>query len=189
MQNANNIEKKKKSVLIFTAGFFPARRYGGPVVSVSNLCALLKDDFKFFIIANDHDLGSKEKLNEIKKGWNIHEEYSVMYLSEDDKTAKTFIMLINEVNPQSIYLNSLFDFKFTIPILRIAKEKSIKVLLAPRGQLCKNALKKKYKKIPYLILYKNLLKYGNIKYQATSMEEVEAIEKYIGVEKIVYYIT
>jgi glycosyltransferase involved in cell wall biosynthesis len=175
--------KNRKSVLIFTAGFFPAKRYGGPVVSVFNLCALLKDEFKFFIVANDHDLGSKEKLSDIKQGWNEHEDYSVLYLSEDEKIAETYNMIIDEVNPQSIYLNSLFDYRFTIPILRIAKEKSIKVILAPRGQLCKNALKKKYKKIPYLILYKKLLKYRNIKYQATSMEELESIEKYIGVEK------
>ena len=182
MPGVNDI-KNRKSVLIFTAGFFPAKRYGGPVVSVSNLCALLKDEFKFFIVANNHDLGSKEKLSDIKQGWNEHEDYSVLYLSEDEKIAETYNMIIDEVNPQSIYLNSLFDYRFTIPILRIAKEKLIKVILAPRGQLCKNALKKKYKKIPYLIIYKKLLKYNNIKYQATSMEELEAIEKYIGVEK------
>jgi len=179
--NADNNEKKH--ILIFTGGFFPAKRYGGPVVSVSNLCALLKDEFKFFIVANDHDLGSKDKLSDIAPNWNIHEDYTVMYLSEDDKTAETFTKLINEVNPQSIYLNSLFDYKFTIPILQIAKKKSIKVILAPRGQLCKNALKRKYKKIPYLFIYKHLLRNGNVKYQATSMEEVESIEKYIGVEQ------
>jgi glycosyltransferase involved in cell wall biosynthesis len=179
--NADNNEKKH--ILIFTGGFFPAKRYGGPVVSVSNLCALLKDEFKFFIVANDHDLGSKDKLSDIKPGWNVHEDYSVMYLSEDDKTVETFTLLINEVSPQSIYLNSLFDYKFTIPILRITKEKSIKVILAPRGQLCKNALKRKYKKIPYLFIYKHLLRDKNVRYQATSIEEVESIEKYIGVEQ------
>lgn len=179
--NADNNEKKH--ILIFTGGFFPAKRYGGPVVSVSNLCALLKDEFKFFIVANDHDLGSKDKLSDIEPGWNVHDDCLVMYLSEDDKTAETFTMLINEVKPQSIYLNSLFDYKFTIPILRIAKEKPIKVILAPRGQLCKNALKRKYKKIPYLFIYKHLLRGKNIRYQATSIEEVESIEKYIGVEQ------
>lgn len=181
MQASDEISRKKH-ILIFAGGFFPAKRYGGPVVSVANLCSLLKDEFKFFIVANDHDLGSKEKLSDIEQGWNEHEDYSVMYLSEDKKTAETYTMIIDEVEPHNIYLNSLFDYKFTIPVIKIAEKKSINIILAPRGQLCRNAFRKKYKKIPYLIIHKRFLKYKNIKYQATSMEEVEAIGKILKIE-------
>ena len=40
-------------VLIITEGYFPGNNYGGPPVSINNLCRLLKDKADFFIITND----------------------------------------------------------------------------------------------------------------------------------------
>lgn len=35
-------------VLIITEGYFPGNNYGGPPVSINNLCRLLKDKADFF---------------------------------------------------------------------------------------------------------------------------------------------
>ena len=64
----------------------------------------------------------------------------------------------------------------------------IPVLLAPRGELCKGAFKKKYKKVPYIILLKIAGLIKNVSFQSTSDEETEAIKQHLGIpgEKIWY---
>jgi glycosyltransferase involved in cell wall biosynthesis len=68
-------------------------------------------------------------------------------------------------------------------MLMIASKGKIPILLAPRGELCKNAFHKKYKKIPYIMALKLLFKQCNIYYQATSNEEIQAIIKYLGAKE------
>ena len=46
-------------VLIITEGYFPGNNYGGPPVSINNLCRLLKDKADFYIITKDHDFKDK----------------------------------------------------------------------------------------------------------------------------------
>lgn len=47
-------------VLIITEGYFPGNNYGGPPVSINNLCRLLKDKADFYIITKDHDFKDSE---------------------------------------------------------------------------------------------------------------------------------
>lgn len=70
-----------------------------------------------------------------------------------------------------------------IPCLILAKKYNISVMLAPRGELCSGAFKKKYKKLPYIAFLKafNLLK--NVYFQATSDEESEAIKRILDADK------
>ena len=69
-----------------------------------------------------------------------------------------------------------------IPCLQIAKKYNIGVLLAPRGELCNGALRKKfYKKIPYIFLLRRAGLFKNIIGHSTSKEETEAMTKWLGV--------
>ena len=65
----------------------------------------------------------------------------------------------------------------------LAKKYNVKVLLAPRGQLCAGAFKKKYKKIPYIMILRLLGYIKNIYCQSTSDEETEAIHKYLKIPR------
>ncbi len=169
------------NILIVAGGFFPAKNYGGPVISIDNLCSLLHEDISFYIIASDHENGDTKRLIGISHGWNNRSNSKVIYLPDNELKRSRFIEIIEEVNPDWIYINSLFSISYVIPFLKLAKRNSIPVLLAPRGQLCKNAFKKKYKKIPYLILYRKLFQSENIRYQYTSNEEKDTIKKYLNI--------
>ena len=61
-------------VLIITEGYFPGNNYGGPPVSINNLCRLLKDKADFFIITKDHDFKDRKRYDNITDGWNKSRE-------------------------------------------------------------------------------------------------------------------
>lgn len=166
-------------VLIINGGYYPAKNYGGPVVSIDNICTLLQDRFDFYILCTNHELGDTKHLKGIKEGWNNRANCQVQYLSNEEICEKKLDQIVNEISPSLIYINSLFDAIWTIPLLKIALKRNIHVLLAPRGQICEGAFSKKYKKIPYIwyLRLKGYLK--NIHYQATSNEEVSCIKKYL----------
>jgi len=169
------------NVLVIACRYYPAKNCGGPVVSIDNICNLLCDKISFYIVASDTDIGEKSRLVGLTDGWNERANCRVMYLSEKERTKEKYKSIINEVNPSLIYINSLFAGRYVIPFLKLARDRKIPVLLAPRGQLCKNAFLKKYKKIPYLLFFRRLLKGANVYYQYTSEEEKEVIEHYIRI--------
>lgn len=177
-------------VIIANGGFLPAKTYGGPVVSIDNLCRFLYKDIEFYVVCTDHELGSSDRLKGIHEGWNDIGYCKVCYFKDSEVTEQNLNKVVKEVNPDTIYINSLFDARWTIPLLRIAKKQKISVLLAPRGQLCKNAFTRKYKKIPYIMYLRMFGLINNIHFQSTSTEETEAIRIYLkGTMDKVHYLS
>lgn len=168
-------------ILIIMGGFFPGKKYGGPPVSVDNFCSLMKND-ECYIVTTNHDMGEKIVYSNIKKGWNDRGNCKVLYLSDKEYSYKNYEKTVNEIVPDIIYLQGLFQ-SCIIPSLALAKKKKMKVILAPRGELCKGAFKKKYKKIPYIIFLKIFGLIKNIHFQSTCIEETEAIKKYLSVKQ------
>lgn len=167
-------------ILIFNMGYFPGRKYGGPPVSIDNLCSLLsnKGEISFYIITSNHDLGDKTPYSHILDGWNERDNCNILYLSDKDSQSYMKIRsLVRQLSPDIIYLQSIFHV-YTLHALLIAKQLKINILLAPRGELCRGALKKKYKKIPYLFVLKTLGLFKNIKFQSTSDEETREIARW-----------
>lgn len=165
-------------VLIIMGGFFPGQKFGGPPVSVDNFCSLLKNECDCFIVTSNHDMDNNNVYPNIHSGWNDRGNCKVLYLSDKEYRYKKFEAVIKDISPDIIYLQGLFQY-CVIPCLRLAKKYNISVMLAPRGELCSGAFKKKHKKIPYIAFLRafNLLK--NVHFQSTSAEESEAIKKHL----------
>ena len=108
-------------VLIVTMGFFPGKKYGGPPVSINNFCSLM-DNCECYIVSLDHDFREKDKYDNIENGWNERDNCRVMYLSDSEYGKVAFERIISEINPDIIYLQSLFQ-SCVIPCLSIAKKK------------------------------------------------------------------
>lgn len=175
-------------ILIVMAGFFPGKEYGGPPVSVDNFCSLMKEDC--FIVTHNHDKGNTSAYEEIESGvWVKRDNCSVMYLPDENYNKASFEQIIKELKPDLLYLQGLFQ-QCVLPCLQLAKKYNINVLLAPRGELCAGAFKKKYKKIPYVTYLKAMGLIRNVEFQSTSDEETEAIQKILKVEgKRVHFLT
>ena len=175
-------------ILIVADGFFPGKKYGGPPVSTDNFCSLM-DAYECFIITRDHDLGEKTRYENINSGWNDRGNSKVLYLADNEYGVSAFEKAICEIKPDVIYLQSLFQ-RCVLPCLFLSKKYGIKVLLAPRGELCAGAFRKKYKKIPYIFVLRSMRLLENVWFQSTSDEETQAIAKRLGATaERVFYLT
>lgn len=169
-------------ILIVLGGFYPAQTYGGPTVSIDNLCTLMKEDVDFYILTSDHELHKTDRLDGILDGWNNRDNCRVIYMRGTEDNSDYYQNVVDSLKPDLIYINSLFSANKTVPFLRIARKQNIPLLLAPRGELCVNAFDKKYKKIPYVLALRRYLNSDNVWYQSTSEEETSQIVKIINVD-------
>ena len=162
--------------------FFPGKKCGGPPVSIDNFCTLMKE-YDCYIVTHDHDLFENKRFDNIHDGWNDRGNCKVCYLSNLEYNKKTFEEIIEEINPDVLYLQGLFQ-SCVFPCLQLAKKHGIPVLLAPRGELCAGAISiKKWKKIPYIKVINILGLVKGIYWQSTSDEESLAIKKLMKVKE------
>lgn len=160
-----------KKICIPIGGYFPSPNSGGPAVSVENFCELLGEEYSCYIITNTKK-GKKEAEKEgLLERWNVRGKAKVYYFQQNHMKWHYIKDVMEDIEPDVLYLQSLFNAKFTIPCLVCAKKMGIPVILAPRGELHPEALDKKYKKVPYLICLKIFGLIRNTYYQATSVAE------------------
>ena len=97
------------------------------------------------------------------------------------------LMVLNEIKPDLIYLNSFWSFNFSINIVRLKNKKLITapLLLAPRGMLSKGAMSlKSLKKNLFLFYVKHLGWYDAVNYHATNQQEFKDISYHFPKSKI-----
>ncbi|EGC69453.1 glycosyltransferase, group 1 family protein [Enterococcus casseliflavus ATCC 12755] len=164
-----------KKVLIIQADFFPAKNYGGPPVSIKNLCLALDGLFDFYIVTQNKELHEKEPLLANNNIWHYMWNINVKYLNAKDFFPYKFNKIVSEIRPSTLYLQSFFSFKIVIPTILYAKKNKVKLIIAPRGELLSGALKKKWKKIPYIYFMKLILP-KNTLFQGTSAEEIKSLK-------------
>lgn len=175
-------------VLMITGGFPPAKKYGGPPVSIENICTLLDDKLDFYVLALNHDFKEKKVLDGIHSGWNKRGHINVQYLSEKEYKSSNIVSVIDELQPNMLYVNSIFYAAVVLPALCAALKRGVRTIIAPRGEFSPKVYKKKYKKIPYLCIFRSLFVNQNVKYQATFPEEMEYICNALRVmpDRVVY---
>lgn len=170
-------------------GFFPGEKYGGPPVSVDNFCSLM-DDYECYIVTKNHDMGEQMPYVGLREGWNDRKNCKVLYLEDRDYGKSSFEKVILQINPDILYLQGIFQNSI-IPSLQLAQKYQIKVVLAPRGELCTGAFNiKKYKKLPYISFLRITGLTKNVFFQSTSEEETEAIHKKLRIPlKKIFYLS
>lgn len=175
----------KPRLFIFTDWYLPGYKAGGPISTISNIAKNLGEKCHVFIITRDHDLGGKEKYKNIEKDqWVKLFNYRVFYKSGSILKIFNIISCINNKNRTTIYLNSFFSPQFSILILLLCKIKILKpfrVVLSPRGELHKNAIRYKYlKKKIFLIFDKIVRLHSNIIWQVSNDQERREVFNLIG---------
>lgn len=173
-----------KKIYIFIGGYLPAKNYGGPVTSIANLVLNLENKYEFRIVTSDHEFNEKKKLNGIRNGWNDVYGAKVLYLNETQFNYKHIKKILMEDEVSMIYLSSIFHYKLNYPVVRAAKELNIPVLLAPRGELCENALAiGRKKKMLFITLLRMLGYFDKLYYHTTSEEEYLATNELLKIDK------
>jgi len=170
-------------ILVFTDWFYPGSQAGGPIQSLISFMKNSEDNF--YVVTRNTDLNCTIPYVNIQSdSWqasfqaNIH----VYYLNENSLTEDFILKIHAEVNPERIYLNSMWSPKFTLLPLQVFRKKNIseKIVLAPRGMLKPAAFKQKgFKKKLFLLFSKFTKIYSNITWQATSeIEKEEILQKF-----------
>ena len=178
------IPLRKKIVLSFIQHYYPGQKSGGPAKSVNNIVKLLKTYCDFKIVTSNKDIGSAEQYLCKTETWLNVFDAQVFYLPQQKQKLHYLYNLLKKTQYDIIYLNSLFNIRFTLYIIflfSISNKKNIQLIISPRGELSKGALSlKKTKKILFIKLFKLLSIHKNLIWHATSKLEVTDIKNVFG---------
>jgi glycosyltransferase involved in cell wall biosynthesis len=165
-----------KRLLILASIFPPQKKGGGPAVSLFNLVRSIKDNYDIYIISHNHEIGNQKPLDGIKNGWNKFDYGNVYYFGYGKDKYIRIGRIIKEIQPDIVYLNSFFSFHYIISALLFHKKnKHVRTIIAPRGELCRNALNMKaIKKYFFLLLLRLFNLLSDINWHATS--EIESFD-------------
>ena len=176
-------------IMMIGGGFAPAKKYGGPVVSMVNLCNF-DTTSEYYVVARNHDWKNEEKLVGIHSGWNVfNDNTKVLYLGDDEHTVGRYKDIVSEINPDLIYINGFYLAHMYLPAIVAAQNKKVPLLIAPRGTLNKNAMAiKSAKKYAYCLFMRCLLKKERTFFQSTSDEETDRIHSLLGIKPSKIYV-
>ena len=171
----------RRKMLMFTDWYEPGFKAGGPIQACKNVVASLKQEYDFFILCSDRDLGDQAPYPGVPVNQWIKTESRVFiwYASPNFMRRRRLSKLLEEVNPDFVYFNSMYSFKFTLfPLWVLLKNRfQGKIILAPRGMLHSGALKIKFvKKSIFLKLFLLIGWSRKIIFQATDEQERKDIQ-------------
>lgn len=172
-------------ILCFVGYFLPGYRSGGSMRTVANFVEHFGDEFKIYIVTRDRDALDEIPYPTVEVDrWSIVGKASVFYASQQSLTLQGIGRLLSDCQYDVLYLNSYFDFSFTVlPLLarRLGLAPKCPCVIAPRGELSSGAISiKPRKKRLYLMTARALGLYQHLEWQASSELEAHDIRRKLG---------
>jgi len=174
-------------VLTTIGSYLPGYKAGGPIRSVANLIDALGDDFEFYVVTSDRDLGEDKPYDNVAMGsWQSVGQANVLYLSPTDMRLANWYYLLNSESYDLLYLNSFFC-RLTIKTLLLRALGLIPrkpTIVAPRGEFSDAAFSmgvlKRLKKQVYIHSAGAFDFYRQVTWQASSKKEASDILMRLG---------
>lgn len=172
----------KLKILCFISYYYPGYKAGGPLRTIVNMVEQLSDEFEFWIVTRDRDLGDASPYeNVLLNQWVDIDKAKVFYATPENLTFWNLLRLSRQTPCDVLYLNSFFDIDFTIKLLlgrKLGMFKKIPVIVAPRGEFSLGALLiKPLKKKIFMKAASWLGLYNGVVWQASTKFEKEDILK------------
>jgi glycosyltransferase involved in cell wall biosynthesis len=182
---AGSQPRPRPKITVFSYSYPPGYLAGGPARSVHALVEALADDFSFAVVTSALDGPAATCVMPSVKPdqWSAHGQARMWYESSARPSARTIARLLRDSEPDVIYLNSLFDYRFTLLPLIIAHLTSRRAVisLAPRGELAVGALAlKPAKKQLFLAVFRLLALHRKVVWHASTDREKKDIEREVG---------
>ena len=174
---------KKYSILIPIQWYPPGFRSGGLAQATQRLVEGLSSHYQIYVLTTNKDFGQDVGYEKVIVDQWISKENGVQIKYLSSKSIKQIKNNIRQINPDFIYLKSLFNPRFSIFPLWMKRTSQIKskVILAPSGMLKKSALlQKPLKKKFFLFLFKKSGLTSKIKWHATDKQEAMDIKRFLG---------
>jgi len=171
-------------ITVFTRGYPPAHLVGGPPRSLFALVEALAADFRFSVITSAFDGPAAGPMRSVKPSeWSTFGHAMVWHERRYRISAWRTATLLKETDPQLVYLNSFFDYRFTILPMFISRMTSRKtpVVLAPRGEFSPGGLALKWrKKRVFITAFRMLGLHKAVTWHASTSREKADIERVFG---------
>jgi glycosyltransferase involved in cell wall biosynthesis len=170
----------KRMILVLCDYYLPGIKAGGGLWTVHNMIERLSDRYEFRVVCRNHDgRGDRTPFTDVATGkWNVVGSSQVMYLNPESITQRTIATLISEIQPDMVFLNSVFSRptrKFLLARRR-GLIPDLPVVLATTGELAKRAIAGGWlKKRAFLAFSRLFHLYRGIVWRASSaLEKAEA---------------
>lgn len=175
----------KKKILLFADWYEPGYKAGGPIRSCVNFARYMREDYRVYVFTSDRDLGSAIPYPTIRANeWvETQEDLMVYYCSPQLLGWQNIRRQMDIIQPDFIYLNSMFSPKFTVYPLLIGRihKRDLSLILSPRGMLRESAIQfKTAKKKLFLKGLRMLGLHRALRFHATDETEATDIYKYFG---------
>jgi glycosyltransferase involved in cell wall biosynthesis len=177
-----------KKILLFADWYEPGFKAGGPIRSCVNFTRCMSEHYQVFVFTSDRDLGSTIPYHGLiaDKWLPGKKNVSLYYCSPENLAWKNIRRQIDAIQPDYLYLNSMFSLKYSIYPLLITHYSGSggnrpRVILAPRGMLKESAVRfKKGKKELFLRIFRALGLHRSAHFHATDETEVKDVRNYFG---------
>ena len=168
--------------MVFADWYAPAFKAGGPIRSIVNLVDRFKDQYDIYVFTSDRDINETKPFTNIATDqWLDQDGFHIWYYSPGTMTYKKVKSVIAEINPDKIYLNSMFSNMIKPIMAAYATEK---IIIAPRGMLRSSALAvKPLKKFLYLWFLRTMGIGKYLSFHSTSEDETKDIKRIFPVAK------
>lgn len=175
-------------VLTFVRHFLPGFKAGGPIRSISNMVEALHGSFDFRVFTSDRDYGDSKAYPGLRHNeWINCGANDRFYADANQRRLTAIAAMIRQVDPDIVYINSLFDWKFAITPLLLRRIGAIPSrtawVVAPRGECSRGAMAlKRSKKKAFLRLAHLAGIHRGLLWQASSPHEADDIHRELGVK-------
>ena len=169
------------TVLASIEWFVPAYRAGGIISSLKNQVEHLKGDIDFRIVTGNADLTSTAPLSDEVNCWTMRDGHQVWHST----STPDWTRLVDDVQPDLIYINGLFNGPFNRSLLRWTRNSGIPTRLASHGMLAPNALRiKPWRKWAWLTTQRILGSLNHVDWHATSATERHQIKRWFPAARV-----
>ena len=170
---------KKAKVFILYDYFDPAFKAGGPIRSLVNLVQALQEDMDLYILTSNMDLDMSDLEVQSDSWLSYGSSVKVIYLSRHRRNGTFLKSLIQEEEPDVIYINGIYSWFFVIMALKVLRQfPNIKTIIAPRGMLQKRPLSIKPLKKRIYLFYLKLILPKKLTWHVTTEQEQEELPKF-----------
>jgi glycosyltransferase involved in cell wall biosynthesis len=178
-------ENKRKEILIFTDWFEPGYKAGGPIRSCVHFVHQMKERYTIHVFTTDRDLNDTAPYNNVEADkWIEYDKGVKIFYCSPEKLSWSHIQKqVKNIQPDFIYLNSMYSRYFTIYPLLMQRMRIInsKIILAPRGMLKKSAVQfKSSKKKLFLTAFRRMGLHRFVHFHATDTTEINDVQAYFG---------
>jgi len=129
-------------ILLFSNWFAPGFKGGGSQLAIVNLVHALREEFDFWVVSRDRDVGDSQPFSGIRaNAWVERERFHIRYLAPEKQGYFAIAEIIRSTPHEVMHLNSVVSLPFAAkPLLfRKSRSKGCPILISPHGEMSPRA--------------------------------------------------